>query len=331
MRAIKDPPPTPDLYPFIFFLALTAFPCLLNAMGLCGILKTDPALLISGLGHIMKKGFNGGWPTLETGGAGQAITRVVVGELARGRFMWWNHDMGLGTPMIESPWTAPFFPPSWLLLLPHGTLLLGIFLQLISGLGTYFLLRRINIGRWAALAGGILYESNGTFAWLSGPAVNPIPFLPWLLLGLEKAKLAAQKNERGGWFLASGSLALSLYAGFPQIAYLNGLLVAAWGALRFAQCAPEVRTAFARKVVWGTFVGLLVAAPSISLFLNYMPYAYLDLHGQSLGYSNFTIPPVYFAQLVLPYLAGPLSFWGQTLLAPILTFNPTEGYAPKGA
>ena len=101
-------------------------------------------------------------------------------------------------------------------------------LEIVAGLATYLLLRRISLHRWASLAGAAAFALNGTFAWFAHAPVNPIAFLPLLLLGIELAYAATLEGRRNGWRLIAIAGALSFYAGFPEVAYIDTLLAICW-------------------------------------------------------------------------------------------------------
>src|SRR5512136_248708 len=146
---------------------------------------------------------------------------------------------------------ATLFPLVLLLALPAGMLLFKLILEIAAGVATYCLLRQLGLTRYVALFGGLLYSVNGSFAWLAGSPANPIPFLPLLVLGVERARAAAVSGRKAGWMWIAVALALSLYAGFPEVAYINGLLAMVWAVLRFLQMSIGPRTAYVRKLLAG--------------------------------------------------------------------------------
>src|SRR5262249_2972008 len=156
--------------------------------------------------------------------------------------------------------SGAFFPPTLLTLFEDGQLFERMLLELLAGISTYLVLRRIQLGPWACAAGATAFALNGTFAWLSHAPANPIPFLPLLLLGLEFAYEATVSGRVGGWWLIAVSGALSFYAGFPEVAYLDGLFAACWFAWRVG-CARQRRIALARKAAAGLLAGILLSAP----------------------------------------------------------------------
>ena len=102
------------------------------------------------------------------------------------------------------------------------------------------------------------------------------------------------------------ALAFSLYAGFPETAYIDGLLAAAWTLLRLMQCAPGDRIGFALRIGAGAVTGLLLAAPFVVPFLHMLTVS--DLGPHALDFSKLPTPPAALPVLLMPYVLGPQSF-----------------------
>jgi hypothetical protein len=149
--------------------------------------------------------------------------------------------------------------------------------------------------------GGALFALNGTIAWTPGPAAVycSLPFLPLLLWGIERAR----KEQRGApSILAIGvATAWSILAGFPEPAYISGLLVLAWGLCRFA-LEPN-RWTMARRAMAGWVLGMLVAAPLLIAFVDYVRQS------DSFGIHNLgtkSLPWAAFSATFMPYVYGSL-------------------------
>ena len=197
-------------------------------------LKSDPMLYTGGMTRDLTDAFLRGVPKIDpnSGFTTQALGYRAALDWLQGDVPWWNLYSGVGLPLAAEYQPAAFFPLTLLLLLPYGMLWQQLFLQFLAGLGAYALLRQLGLARLAATTGGLLFAFNGTLAWFSGASVQPIPFLPWMLLGIERARLKTTLDLHGGWRLFALSMALSLLAGFPETAYINGLLAFAWAILR---------------------------------------------------------------------------------------------------
>jgi hypothetical protein len=183
-----------------------------------------------------------------------------------------------------------------------GLLYMEAILQILAGLGTYCLLRKISLTQLAALTGAILYQFSGAFVWLGPPITNPIAFLPWLILGVECVREKSLKPSFGGFCILAASLAFSLYAGFPETAYINGLLAAVWSCWRLFSIPSGIRLRFVRKLATGVAVGLLLSAPIIIPFLEYLGHAYLGGHTFTVGFGGLRSDAL--PQLFFPCLYG---------------------------
>ena len=148
-----------------------------------------------------------------------------------------------------------------------------------------------------------MFTARAAFAWFSHAPVNPVAFLPMLLLGIELAYTATVAGRRGGFVLMAIAAALSVYAGFPEVAYSDALLGACWFAWRSA-CVGRARlAAFAVKGAAGVVVGTLLAAPSLVASADYLANASLGGHAHA---GAVHLPAAAAPQLVLPYVYGPL-------------------------
>lgn len=227
-------------------LVLLLLPLLANWQAVSGWLQHDPIYVSSSLARDVVPGPLRGFTSQDPndGFTIEALGHLAADEWLLGRVPWWNPYSGAGLPLAaEMQCSALFLPFVLLLHFAQGPLLLKPAMQLIAGLATYFLLRALGLGRVAAFTGGALYELNGTFAWFGDAPMLPVAFLPLLLLGIEEAARAAREGRIGGWFWVAVALAYSLYAGFPETAYINGLLTLAWAGLRLG----EMRGGAARR------------------------------------------------------------------------------------
>jgi hypothetical protein len=274
---------------------------------LLGVFEANPLGPRSGLAESVLTGPLGGSPTIDpnNGFISQALSHRAMLDLVHLHLPWWNPYEGTGAPLAGEMQSAALFPPTLLTLLSNGQLYEHMLLEILAGIATYLVLRRISVNRWAAAAAGIAFALNGTFAWLSHATVNPIAFLPLLLLGIELAYTAALEGRRGGWWLIAVVLALSLYAGFPEVAYIDGLLAVFWLAWRCGS-APRARLgALLGKAGAGALGAALLSAPLLIAALDYVSHGNLGLH-RSGTLGSDQLPPQALPQLVLPYVYGPI-------------------------
>lgn len=284
-------------------------------------LSLNPINHGSGLVSQMHRGVTLGGPWLDpnTSFTIQALGGLSAHDWLRGVVPWWNPYTGVGIPLAAEMQTISFFLPFVLLLhFANGVIFIKICLQIVAGLATYALLRQLGLGRFAAFAGAVLFEFNGPFAWFAHGPIMPIAFLPLLLLGIERAFARAEEARRGGWVILGIALAYSLYAGFPETAFLDGLLALVWAVYRLVVARPGARLSFATKIAVGGLGGLLLAAPIIVPFLEYQ-----GLSGIPHNFPTDGLTKISFAPLFMPYIFGPIgafsdgdathrlgSFWG---------------------
>lgn len=282
-----------------------ALPILMNAPVLANVLKGDFMLLYGGFASHVQAGPLPGYPLIDPsiGYDQQPNGFRVAYELLHGRIAWWNPYEGVGFPIGESIGNAAFFPFSILLALPRGQALDATAVEIAAGIGMLMLVRRLGLGWLPAVAAAGLYELSGTFAWIGGDVGNTMPFLAWLIYGIEGVRLAARRGEPFGWGWIAGALALSLYAGFPESAYLNGLLALAWAVVRFVQLPLEERGLYARGLFAGGVVGMLLAVPILQAFYEELQVSFAGAHlGGS--FANVVLSAGGVPMLLLPYMWG---------------------------
>jgi hypothetical protein len=297
-----------------------------NLPTLLHVVTTNPVQLYAeiqtGAPHRALPGFpfidpNAGYVTMSLG-------HLVATDWLHGHVPWWNPYEGLGSPLAGEMQSAAFFPPVLLLQDALGFVVFHILLELVAGYATYFLLRQLGLGRAAATAGGVAFGLCGTLAWFEHATANPVAFLPLALLGVERAREASLSSRRHGWRLLALALGLSIVSGFPEVSYLNGLLVVLWAAVRLFSAA-EGRRAMAAKLVQGAAVGTLLGAPALVAFLDYLPHANVGSHAGA--FANVSLPIQSLAQTILPYGFGPilgLRSGGSSLLT--IMWSNTGGY-----
>ena len=199
-------------------------------------LDSNPVLHRAGLSVPTQSGILPGDHTIDPndGYTLQALARASVDQWMDGDVPYWNRFEGVGAPLAGEMQSMALHPFVLMYRLPQGFLLMQILSESLAGIATMLLLRRLGIGRAVAMGAGIAYAFNGTFAWLSNAAASPVLYLPLLLLGVEVARDAAHgaAARRGGWALVAIAIAGSLYAGFPETAYINGLFVCLWCLVR---------------------------------------------------------------------------------------------------
>ena len=214
---------------------------LANSAYLFHVFNPNPINQVSGLGTISQAGPLPGQNNIDPniGFTAQALGHLAAVDWLHGHIPWWNPYEGVGAPLAGEMQAAAFFPLNAFNLLANGQIYFRLTLEVVTGIGTYLLLRRFTRSNMPAVVGGIAFALNGTFSWMFHAPGNPIAFLPFLLLGVEWAREGAIDGHRKGWVIIALALALSLYAGFPEVAFIDGLLAILWFAVR-AVGVPDV-------------------------------------------------------------------------------------------
>lgn len=269
------------------------------------ITNPDPIITRSGLGTSKETvigEFNG--TEVNDGAVSQSLGVASVNQILKGELPVWNHYEGVGAPLAGAMQPASFFLPfNLLLVLPNGFLIFRMVLEIIAGIGMFLFLRKLKVRNKIAIFGGILFALNGTFAILGNAIFNPIAFFPWMLFGLEKIKDELSKKTKIGYAIFALSLAFSINAGFPETAYLNGLLVFGWFLLRLFSFNKKDKMKYFCGVFLSGILGIFLALPSIYLFVHYLQNgAHIGGHDgtfQHLGIDKETIP-----MFIFPYIYG---------------------------
>lgn len=269
--------------------------------------SNNPLYQRAGLSTETHAGYVSGQNTIDPndGFTSQALGHRAAEDWLSADAPYWNHYEGLGAPLAGETQAAPFFPLTLLQHFGDGLVAMHFLLQLLAGMATYWFFRKLKVGFLFAVTGGVLLSLNGAFAWLTNAPFNPIAFLPLLLLGIEQAFEAAEQGKRRGWILIAAALSLSLYAGFPEGAYINALLAYGWGLVRLFQLKAERRKPYAYKVIIGSVVGLALSGPMLAALAGYLPYGLTGGH-QGGGYANVHLPIKTLPALFMPYIFGPI-------------------------
>jgi hypothetical protein len=276
-----------------------------NGLGLLHLVTTNPLVLNADLTPA-KPGWLPGLPYID-GNAGfttQALGHLSVLDWLHGHIPWWNPYEGLGSPLAGEMQSGAFFPLTILLGLPQGLILIQLTLEVVTGWSTYFLLRRLGVGRCVSTSAGVAFALCGTYAWLAHAPIRPVALLPLSLLGVERAVEAAQEHRRGGWHLLAVALALSVLAGFPETSFIDGLFVALWAILRTAGSGRALWGSIGARLAGAVVIGVGLSAPLLVAFADYLPYGYVGGHGA--GFADVSLPSSGLSQLILPYSLGPI-------------------------
>lgn len=149
----------------------------------------------------------------------------------------WNPYITAGVPLAASLQGGVFYPLNVpLLLLPD---IFGFGLSILAhvaltGVFMFFYLRSLDLSRWAALTGGLVFQLSGfVMSHLGHMAIlRGVAWLPLILMAIQKWR------DRRTWrwvCVGAGALACSFLAGYPQITVYSALTALAYLAFLFFQ------------------------------------------------------------------------------------------------
>jgi hypothetical protein len=287
-----------------------------NALYLLGVTNNNPISWTSGITQntcLLSCGRSS--IDINVGTITQPLGHFAALDLWHGHWPWWNPFEGLGQPLAGEMQSAALFPLTALLIVPAGLLWVHVILETLAGLSTYFLARRLNLNRITAIGAGVLFALCGTFAWLANAVVEPIAFLPMLLLGIEIMFDQSTDRCKRGWYLAALALALSLYAGFPEVAYFDGLFCLGWAAVRLFS-VPRPQRPQALRLGLTAVVGVALSLPALVPFYDFLRSA--DVGGHSGVDGSWALSLKAVPMLFDPYIYGSIyenhhlfTVWGE--------------------
>jgi len=291
-------------YSWVHNTVVAIVPLLAALPSFTGVVETNPAVLYSGLASEVGKPVVPGLPSLDpnVGFTSQALGHLAALDWLHGTIPWWNPYEGVGTPLAGEMQSAALFLPFVLLLyFPNGQTYFHVSLELIAGFATQSFLSKLGFTRLVSTIGAVLFELNGTFAWFAHAPFNPIAFMPLTLVGIEAA-LFGEKSSIG-WVWISIGIAGSIYAGFPETAYIDGLFILGWTLVRMSRLRRTELVAAGARVAIGGAAGLLISAPSIVSLVVFLRHGYVGLHSGEFGAAH--LPVTGLPMLLIPYLYGP--------------------------
>ncbi len=306
-------PPSALAIGLIVILVLLA-----NGMYVFGLANNDPISWTAGISHHLCR-ITCGRPAIDpnVGFVTQTLGHQAAMDILHGHFPWWNYFQGLGQPLAGEMQASALFPLTLLFALPSGLVWFHIVLEVIAGISTYFLARRLSLPIFFATVAGMLFALNGTYAWLGNSVLNPVAFLPMLVLGIEMILDSSSSSSKRGWYIAAIALALSLYAGFPEVAYMDGLFGGAWAIVRLFNVPRLQRPRALRRLGLGGVMGVILALPVLIPFDDYLKVGFIGGHTAAVD-GALRLPPESLATFFDPYVFGTIfsntvvdSMWGE--------------------
>lgn len=265
----------------------------------------DPMPFVAQVGDNMANWGGMPWIDPNVGFQGQALGKLSADQWLSGQVPWWNYYNGVGLPLAAEAQPASLFLP--FVLLYHfvaGGVWVGVLLQILAGLSTFALLRKLNLSKTASLTAALIFQLNGTFAWHGAPIYSPVAFLPLLLLSVEHLLSTMRIGYRWGWIWIPPAIALSLYSGFPETAYINGLLAGVWVLARLPEIERKLWLRYLATLAGAVFLGLLLSLPQLVPFAEMLTLS--DIAGHNGAFAHVRLSAVSLAHSLMPWLLGPI-------------------------
>lgn len=198
-------------------------------------------------------------------------TILYMESLREGLSAQWNPYIAGGTALGSIPSYAVFSPlsipyyllPGWLA--PAYVKLLEMAAAL---LGAYLFLRRLNLGKPAAILGGLVFTSSAfMIMWTNWPQTRVAAMIPWVFWGVERL---IQRRRPTDAVLLALPVAFMLLAGFPAVTALSLISAGIYFLVRvFAEHLGHWR-----RLVGVTLgaIGAIAAGAALSAF-QLLPFA----------------------------------------------------------
>jgi hypothetical protein len=199
----------------------------------------------------------------------------IVAALRRGELPLWDPYTYCGVPFYANMQAQLFYPPAWPfyilgVMFPDHTYRLLVWQVaahvFLAGLFTYWLLRRIGLGRGAALFGGTVFQLGGFFASqtqhlgaICGSAWLPLAWLGIVLLA-----------ERWSWrrlALLATAIAMATLAGYPATlaAVTGSTIVLALLMVAMRRARAGLLLSAAGGIVLGFLLSAVQTLPALQL------------------------------------------------------------------
>jgi hypothetical protein len=201
------------------------------------------------------------YDTIELGIPQRTLIRDTLIE--EGRLPLWDPYANGGTPVGSLPNSGIFSPVNWPLLLlgvKLGTAWAGLLRLALAAGGTYLLLRRFGLSRFASVCGGLVYCTSGfIISWNNWPQADLAALMPWLFFVADRVRERRTALDVAALAVVVASL---FFEGYPPLVVgmlyaLAGFLLVRWWE---AGGLEARRVAVGRRVRAGVKPALLVAA-----------------------------------------------------------------------
>jgi hypothetical protein len=228
---------------------------------------------------------------------------LFTGTVSHGSPASWNPYVTGGVPLSATPNYALYSPlmlphyllPDWLA--PAYTKLLELVVTII---GCVLFLRRIGLGRPAAVLGGVVFASSAFLVmWTNWPQTQVAAMIPWAFWAAEG--IVSRRRAVDAVALA-GAVAVMLLAGFPAVTAFSLLTVAGYLVTRIVGQRRSQRAGRPLALA-GIGVGGALALAAVQLLPFAYFYASWHIDGRAQTPADH-LSPAYLVTLFAPWTFG---------------------------
>lgn len=281
------------------------------------------------------------YDTVEIGAPERILIRDTL--VNHGRVALWDPFANGGTPLGSQPNTGIFAPLNWPLLLLGvrlGAAWAGLLRLAVAAAGTYFLLRRLGLSRFAAVCGGLAYCTSGFIvSWNNWPQADLAALIPLLFLVTDRLR-----ERRGVLDLVAVAAVVGamLLEGYPPLLIatfyaLGGFLIVRWwesargGARDGPSIGARLRDAFRPAWLLAGAVGLGVALAAFQLLPFLFRLGVYDTSYRS-GSADRKFPSSAMLTTMFPWAQGNPAHPGTPIpFDHVTNFSMTEQFVFLGA
>ena len=165
-------------------------------------------------------------------------------SLGEGRLPLWNPHIFMGVPFLANPQAAVLYPMNWVLLPLDPARALAVALMLHVALAAVSMLVLVRVGlrlSWpAAMTAAVAFGFGGFFTGQAGHInqVSVAAWMPLLVLAFERGVSGSKR----WWLVAPLIVALMIFAGHPQTAYVAIVFCLAWALMAGARQSGFITT-----------------------------------------------------------------------------------------
>lgn len=221
----------------------------------------------------------------DTWASGIPSTLLFADALGMGEFASWNPYVSAGSPLggtptnaLLHPVTVPFYLlPGWLA--PAFVKLLEI---VVAVLGCHLFLRRLGLGRAAALTGGLVFVTSAFMvAWTNWPQTRVAAVVPFLFWAVERL---VTRRRPADVALIALPVAAMLVGGFPAVAGYALLTAGVWFVVRVVaehRGTPTRTLGTLAAGAAGVVGGVALSAAQLVPFTLFMQSAFVEGRSQT--------------------------------------------------